>query len=235
MRFLPPNFYICWTKIWAWSNSSQHDPTRANSSQVGGQTIPNSIQVVNLARVGLSWEGFLTVVSSSNPGICRRQPSSSVKWKWNLFNLYMAIASKSFSISSLVLKFLLTSSSIPRYSYLGASFTDSWVTTPSEFIKLRRVWTPQNTPELEAPVTRMVWLAALICKEYASLLADFSPSTATSIAPRDNLTTLLLNMDDDTVRPVFAEKQQTSLSISGPDLKKRWHEKRKQKGNLLTF
>ena len=45
-----------WAKIWAWSNSSQFDPTRANSSQVGGQTIPNSIEVVNLAHVGLSWE-----------------------------------------------------------------------------------------------------------------------------------------------------------------------------------
>ena len=45
-----------WAKIWAWSNWSQLDPTRANSSQVGGQTIPNSIEVVNLARVGLSWE-----------------------------------------------------------------------------------------------------------------------------------------------------------------------------------
>ena len=45
-----------WAKIWAWSISSQLDPTRANSSQVGGQTIPNSIKVVNLARVGLSWE-----------------------------------------------------------------------------------------------------------------------------------------------------------------------------------
>ena len=31
-------------------------PTQANSSQVGGETIPNSIKVVNLARVGLSWE-----------------------------------------------------------------------------------------------------------------------------------------------------------------------------------
>ena len=39
------------------ANSSQ--PSRANSSQVGGQTIPNSIEVVNLARVGLSWEDRL--------------------------------------------------------------------------------------------------------------------------------------------------------------------------------
>ena len=31
-------------------------PTPANSSQVGGQTIPNSIEVVNLARAGFSWE-----------------------------------------------------------------------------------------------------------------------------------------------------------------------------------
>ena len=31
-------------------------PTRANPSQVGGQAIPNSIQVENLARVSLSWE-----------------------------------------------------------------------------------------------------------------------------------------------------------------------------------
>ena len=31
-------------------------PTRSNSSQVGGQTIPNSSQVVNFSRVGLSWE-----------------------------------------------------------------------------------------------------------------------------------------------------------------------------------
>ena len=34
-------------------------PTRSNSLQVGGQTIPNSIEVVNLARVGLSWEDRL--------------------------------------------------------------------------------------------------------------------------------------------------------------------------------
>ena len=34
-------------------------PTRANSSQVGGQTIPNSIEVVNFARVGLTWEDHL--------------------------------------------------------------------------------------------------------------------------------------------------------------------------------
>ena len=34
-------------------------PTRAYSSQVGGQTIPISIEVVNLARVGLSWEDRL--------------------------------------------------------------------------------------------------------------------------------------------------------------------------------
>ena len=32
------------------ANSSQLKPTRANSSQVGGQTIPNSIAAVNLAR-----------------------------------------------------------------------------------------------------------------------------------------------------------------------------------------
>ena len=32
------------------------DQIQANASQVGGQTIPNSIEVVNLARVGLSWE-----------------------------------------------------------------------------------------------------------------------------------------------------------------------------------
>ena len=38
-----------WAKIWAGSNSSQLYPTRANSSQVGCQTIPNSIEVVNLA------------------------------------------------------------------------------------------------------------------------------------------------------------------------------------------
>ena len=44
-----------WAKIWAWSNSSQLYPTRANSSQVGGQTIPNSIEVVNLAE--LAWVG----------------------------------------------------------------------------------------------------------------------------------------------------------------------------------
>ena len=38
------------------------DQIQANSSQlkqVGGQTIPNSIKVVNLARVGLSWEDRL--------------------------------------------------------------------------------------------------------------------------------------------------------------------------------
>ena len=37
-------------------------PTRANSSQVGGRTIPNSIEVVNLARIGLSWEDRLALV-----------------------------------------------------------------------------------------------------------------------------------------------------------------------------
>ena len=35
------------------------DQIQANSSQVGDQTIPNSIEVVNLARVGLSWEDRL--------------------------------------------------------------------------------------------------------------------------------------------------------------------------------
>ena len=34
-------------------------PTPANSSQVGGQMIPNSIQVENLAGVGWSWEYHL--------------------------------------------------------------------------------------------------------------------------------------------------------------------------------
>ena len=32
---------------------------RSNSSQAGGQTIPNSIEVVNLPRVGLRWEDRL--------------------------------------------------------------------------------------------------------------------------------------------------------------------------------
>ena len=45
-----------WVKIWAWSTSSQLDPTPAKSSQVGGQPTPNSTQVDYLARVGLSWE-----------------------------------------------------------------------------------------------------------------------------------------------------------------------------------
>ena len=36
-----------WVLKYTWS---------ANSSQAGGQTIPTSIQVENLARVGLSWE-----------------------------------------------------------------------------------------------------------------------------------------------------------------------------------
>ena len=43
------------------------DPTRANSSQVGGQTIPNSIEVVNLARVGLRWEDHMTRALSIIP------------------------------------------------------------------------------------------------------------------------------------------------------------------------
>ena len=49
--------------------------TRSNSSQVGGQTIPNSIQVVNLARLGLSWEDRLAraldrwkIFHTSGPG-----------------------------------------------------------------------------------------------------------------------------------------------------------------------
>ena len=54
-----------WAKVGAWSNSSQLDPTRANSSQVGGQTIPNSIEVVSLARIGLGWEGTVF-------GVCDR-------------------------------------------------------------------------------------------------------------------------------------------------------------------
>ena len=37
-------------RIWAWLNSSQLEPTQA--IQMGGQTIRNSIEVVNLARVG---------------------------------------------------------------------------------------------------------------------------------------------------------------------------------------
>ena len=44
-----------WAKIRPWSNSSELDPARANTSQVGGQTIPNPIQAENLARVG--WVG----------------------------------------------------------------------------------------------------------------------------------------------------------------------------------
>ena len=47
------------------------DPTRANSSQVGGQTIPNSIEVVNLARVGLSWEDRLARAWAANVLVCR--------------------------------------------------------------------------------------------------------------------------------------------------------------------
>ena len=48
-----------WAKLWAWSNSSQLDPTPANSSQVGGQTIPTSIEAVNLAWVGRTvWPGL---------------------------------------------------------------------------------------------------------------------------------------------------------------------------------
>ena len=34
-------------------------PTRASSSQMGGQTMPNSIEVVNLVGVGSSWEDRL--------------------------------------------------------------------------------------------------------------------------------------------------------------------------------
>ena len=63
-----------WAKIWAWSNSSQLDPTRANSSQVGGQTIPNSIEVVNLARLGLSWEDRLTICLAGNEVVGKLSP-----------------------------------------------------------------------------------------------------------------------------------------------------------------
>ena len=42
------------------------DQIQANSSQVGGQTMPNSIGVVNLARVGLSWEDRLARALEAN-------------------------------------------------------------------------------------------------------------------------------------------------------------------------
>ena len=35
---------------------SELDQIQANSRQVGGETIPNSIEVENWARAGLSWE-----------------------------------------------------------------------------------------------------------------------------------------------------------------------------------
>ena len=35
------------------------DQVQTNSSQVGGQIIPNSMEVVNLAQVDLSWEDRL--------------------------------------------------------------------------------------------------------------------------------------------------------------------------------
>ena len=41
-----------WAKI-------EMNKIRANSSQVGGQTIPNSIEVVNLAHVGLGCDDRL--------------------------------------------------------------------------------------------------------------------------------------------------------------------------------
>ena len=43
-------------------------PAWSNSSQVGAQTIPNSIGVVNLARVGLSWEDRLA--RALGPAFC---------------------------------------------------------------------------------------------------------------------------------------------------------------------
>ena len=49
-----------WAKIWA----------RSNSSQVGGQTILNSIEVVNLAQVALSWEDRLARALANKVCVC---------------------------------------------------------------------------------------------------------------------------------------------------------------------
>ena len=46
------------------------DPTPANSSQVGGQTILNSIEVVNLAQVALSWEDRLARALANKVCVC---------------------------------------------------------------------------------------------------------------------------------------------------------------------
>ena len=44
------------------------NPTQVNSTQVDGQTIPNSLEVVNLARVGRTvWPGL--TVAGRNPAL----------------------------------------------------------------------------------------------------------------------------------------------------------------------
>ena len=48
-----------WLELGENFSSIKFKPTRANSSQVGGQMIPNSIEVVKLTRVGLSCEDHL--------------------------------------------------------------------------------------------------------------------------------------------------------------------------------
>lgn len=58
---------------------------------------------------------ILTSVSSSRPGISSLHPSSSVRWKWNLFILYLAMMSSSFMID------LVFSMEIPGHIQMHAS------------------------------------------------------------------------------------------------------------------
>ena len=59
------------------------DQIQANSSQVSGQTITSSIEVVNLARVGLSWEDRLArALGSQQPVRLRASSAPPTNPQW---------------------------------------------------------------------------------------------------------------------------------------------------------
>ena len=71
-----------WAKNWARWNSRQLDPTPANSSQVCGQTISNSVQVENLARVGRKFEPDSQLEPSGWPNNTQLHPSWKLGSSW---------------------------------------------------------------------------------------------------------------------------------------------------------